>query len=272
MTDRPGTSTPLGRRPRCQRSTLDVATLDGSIPPDRHLARCEHCQDTVAHLTVVQQMLAGLPPVPMPDPIADRLDQVIALEAVTAQGTRRDPVVPAQRGNSHRSSGWFLVAAAAAVLLLSGVGFGRGLGPINGRPGGTAEDITGSGEKILQTDPPADASGSGAGDTTVAERQSITHSARNLAAWSGPFSGARAGSPQLASALDSGMIRCLAVLKVAASELMAAGGSTLRGEQVTIVLLAADAARGTVDVRVVRQGCPHGSADIRYQYDGLRLP
>lgn len=125
----------------------------------RHLAGCPGCQRVVAELDEVSRLLAaeGHRPVTMPASVAARLDGALAEES--AQRSDRGAVEGGEHRSvavtslaSRRTSGepfgrrrvWPALAAAAAVVVVSAVGFqvmqGQGQGADSAASGGGAQD------------------------------------------------------------------------------------------------------------------------------------
>lgn len=94
----------------------------------RHVNGCGECRGLLRRIDSVAELLAdeGTRPVPMPAPVAARLEQAVADESghrknqVSSLGDRRTPQ-PSSRRVARR--GWPLLAAAAAVVVASAVGF-----------------------------------------------------------------------------------------------------------------------------------------------------
>lgn len=99
---------------------LDAGVLDGSpVEPGlrEHVTGCHACTDRLVLLRDIRALLAGLPPVTVPDDVAARIDAAVAAEASTA---------PTRNAGWHRPA----TVAAGIVLVLSA---GAGLGALVGR-------------------------------------------------------------------------------------------------------------------------------------------
>jgi hypothetical protein len=109
-----------------------------------HLADCERCSALGDQLAEVSALLAAVPVPPMPDSVAQRLEAVLAAEAVSKDyAERSDGDSPQQRGmhpRPARQHRWRLAAVrvlapAAAIVVLAAGGYGLsrviGGGPTN---------------------------------------------------------------------------------------------------------------------------------------------
>jgi hypothetical protein len=144
-----------------------------------HLAGCPHCASVEAGLADVSALLASAPAPDMPADLVTRLDSTLAAEAAArSQAAGADPAgagngaakpvpdgataQPDQPGSSRRNGhGWWpgrrpagvggparrrpavLGAAAAAVIVLAGAGYG--LASLSQQPGGVSASSAGSG-------------------------------------------------------------------------------------------------------------------------------
>ncbi|GAB3276606.1 hypothetical protein GCM10027589_02230 [Actinocorallia lasiicapitis] len=97
---------------------------------EAHLDECEECGRKLEDLSAVSQLLASAPMPVMPDSLAARLDEALMAEAAKASV----PSLAARR----RVRGYQLLSAAAAVVVVGGVGTGVVVGAL--RSGSEAPD------------------------------------------------------------------------------------------------------------------------------------
>jgi len=135
-----------------------------------HLAACGHCARLCGDLAEISALLAAVPVPALPDPVAGRLDQVLAAEAARRDHSERagadGPQDRPAASRPHRRRGlqrvtWRVAAPAAAALVVLAAG-GYGLSRIGGTPAGpTAAGTAGTaaGQRQAQAAPAARADG-----------------------------------------------------------------------------------------------------------------
>lgn len=108
------------------------AALDGALSPEEqakleaHLAQCPECRALYEDLSKIHQSLLDLPPVEVPQGLAERIMDAVAAEAAQPK------VVPLPRPkkSAFRWQRWAVTAAAVAVVILGG--WQMALGPHKG--------------------------------------------------------------------------------------------------------------------------------------------
>jgi hypothetical protein len=131
MTERPDAGPPL-RTPECARARDDAAELASGVLPAReraavllHLDQCPDCRAHLRQLTLVTDQLLDL--VPGIEPPAGFEQRVLDRLGLVAGASPARPEVPpvtrrALRGRDRRRAGPALLAAAAGLALLFGLG------------------------------------------------------------------------------------------------------------------------------------------------------
>lgn len=251
----------------------DVARLAGDGPDPAadateevraHVASCPSCGDLLDRIRSTRQLLAALPPVPIPAAVAERIDRSLAVE----RSGRPTPAV-------HRSGLSRLKPALAAAAVLA-VLAGSAAALLHDTAGTSQKSATGSAAGSRAESAAPATAGDGPASIAARVRRLVAERGPNLPAPRSTASVPAAAPPPALSAdtplaaAGTDLSGCLAALHVPRSRLLVAAAGPFSGAPATIIVLRSQRA-GRADVRVVAPSCGARGADLRYRADGLLL-
>jgi hypothetical protein len=260
-----------------QEGLLDPAAAAAA---EGHLAGCAACRGQLAGLEQVRHRLAAADPVgPLPDDLAERLDQALAVAATEPDSTAASRTVIPMRSRQRETVRGMRLLQVAAVLVLLFAGGAVGISALDGFGDGGSDDsaatsaeaggapqadasfpVSASGrdwtaDTLRDAAPrlaagdyvPTSAGGLSAGDSGASPEAS-EKAARELA--DAP-AGRLSGGPALAS--------CAAGLAGAPVTPVAVDLAKYEGKPAAVLLLPTSDDPAAVDVFVVEPTCPPGS-------------